>query len=153
MKTLKDNLIVFLATAGLIGYAPIAPGTAGSLAALPLCLLLACLRLEAAIVVLLLLIAGSVWISHAAEKLDEQDDPQHVVIDEVSGMAVALFGLPFIPTIVFAGFAFFRMFDVLKPFPIGWVDKRVSGGWGIVLDDLIAGLCANVLLRAGLHLI
>jgi len=98
------------------------------------------------------LILFSTWIAHAAEKIDAQKDPKQVVVDEICGMAIALFALPFTPVFIIGAFALFRLFDILKPFPIRWVDKKVPGGWGIILDDLIAGLFANVLMRAGLFL-
>jgi phosphatidylglycerophosphatase A len=76
-----------------------------------------------------------------------------VVIDEICGMAITLFAMPFEPFLVITGFALFRVFDILKPFPIRWVDKKVSGGLGIMLDDVIAGIVANVVLRLGMILI
>jgi phosphatidylglycerophosphatase A len=153
MKSFKKNLIVFAATGGWIGYAPAAPGTFGSLAALPLCWMLACLPTTIAIIVLFSLTGASIWISHAAEKMDGQDDPKHVVVDEICGMAIALFALPYEPALVAGGFAFFRIFDILKPFPIGWVDKKMSGGLGIMLDDILAGIFANLLIRMGMNAI
>ena len=146
---LKQQAIIFLATGGLIGYSPVAPGTMGSLAALPLCLLIASISVGAGLIVLLALVAVSTWLAHEAEKTVGQTDPKQVVIDEICGMAIALFALPFEPLFAVWGFALFRLFDILKPFPIGWVDKRVGGGWGIMLDDVIAGVLANVLLRLG----
>ncbi|PIE67573.1 MAG: hypothetical protein CSA23_03060 [Deltaproteobacteria bacterium] len=147
MKSYKKKIVAFVATGGWIGYAPIAPGTFGSIVALPLCWMIASLSTRIAIIVLLVLIAASTWVSHEAEKMAGQDDPSHVVVDEICGMAVALFGFSFAPPNIICGLAFFRLFDILKPFPIGWVDKKVSGGWGIMLDDLLAGMIANALLR------
>jgi phosphatidylglycerophosphatase A len=96
---------------------------------------------------LLALISISIWIAHGAEKVVGHRDPGLVVIDEVCGMAVTLFALPFIPIYVIGGFALFRVFDILKPFPIRWFDKNVKGGLGIILDDIIAGVFANLVLR------
>ena len=152
MKTFKQKTIIFLATGGLIGFSPVAPGTFGSLAALPLCLLISTLHAGSALIFVAALILFSTWIAHAAEKIDAQKDPKQVVVDEICGMAIALFALPFAPVFIIGAFALFRLFDILKPFPIRWVDKKVPGGWGIILDDLIAGLFANVLMRAGLFL-
>jgi phosphatidylglycerophosphatase A len=67
-------------------------------------------------------------------------------------MTVAMLALPFTPVFVIGGFALFRGFDIIKPFPISWVDRRVSGGVGIMLDDIIAGIFANALLRFGCYL-
>lgn len=152
MQTLKQKSIIFLATGGLIGFSPVAPGTFGSLAALPLCWLLSLMRGDAALIFVLVLVVLSTWIAHAAEKIEAQKDPKQVVVDEICGMAVTLFGLPFSPVFVIGGFALFRIFDILKPFPIRWVDKKIPGGPGIVLDDILAGMFANVMLRLGIFL-
>lgn len=147
MSTIKEKAIVFAATWGLIGFAPIAPGTVGSIAALPLCLLISVMDTPWGMICLLALISVSIWIAHGAEKVVGHKDPGLVVIDEVCGMAVTLFALPFIPIFVIAGFVLFRVFDILKPFPIRWFDRNVKGGWGIILDDIIAGIFANFVLR------
>ena len=90
-------------------------------------------------------------MSHAAEKLESQKGPSQVVVDEICGMSMALFALPFTPFFIITGFALFRVFDILKPFPIRWVDKKVPGGLGIMLDDIIAGLFVNGLMRLGIN--
>lgn len=143
----KEKTIIFLATGGLIGFAPVAPGTFGSLAAIPLCVGIALQALPVAVVSTIILILASVWIAHRASRLMAQHDPAQVVIDEFCGMVVALVGIPVSPFSVILGFILFRVFDILKPFPIRWVDKKITGGWGIVLDDVIAGLFANAVLH------
>lgn len=153
MVTWKQKAVIFLATGGWIGFAPVAPGTFGSLAALPICLLISSMRIGPALIFLAAMIMFSTWIAHAAEKLESQKDPSQVVVDEICGMAIALFALPFTPIFIIAGFALFRVFDILKPFPIQWVDKKVPGGLGIMLDDIIAGLFANGLIRLGIYFI
>ena len=110
------------------------------------------MSVESALIFVLTLVLLSTWIAHAAEKIEAQKDPKQVVIDEICGMTVALFALPFTPVFIIGGFALFRVFDILKPFPIRWVDKKVPGGLGIMLDDIIAGLFANVLLRFGIFI-
>ena len=152
IANVRRKAILFAATGALIGYSPVAPGTFGSLAALPLCLWIASLNVRLAGAVVIALVLVSTWIAHAAERMLANKDPKQVVIDEICGMTVAMLALPFTPVSVFWGFALFRGFDILKPFPINWVDKRVSGGVGIMLDDVIAGIFANVLLRMGLLL-
>jgi phosphatidylglycerophosphatase A len=151
MHTFKQKTILFLATGGLIGFAPVAPGTFGSLAALPLCWFISLMGRDAAATFVLALVGFSIWIAHSAEKIEAQTDPKQVVVDEICGMLVTLFALPFTPVLIVAGFALFRMFDILKPFPIRWVDRNVPGGFGIVLDDLLAGVLANVVLRLAVH--
>ena len=147
METFRQKAIIFIATGGLIGFSPVAPGTFGSLAALPICLLISSMRIGPASIFVAALIMFSTWIAHAAEKVEAQKDPKQVVVDEICGMAIALFALPFTPFFIIGGFALFRVFDILKPFPIQWVDKKVPGGLGIVLDDILAGIFANGSLR------
>ena len=151
MEAFKQKTIIFLATGGWIGFSPVAPGTFGSLAALPICLLISSMPIGPALLFVAAMIILSTWIAHAAEKIEAQKDPSRVVIDEICGMAVALFALPFTPFFIIVGFALFRVFDILKPFPIRWVDKKVPGGSGIMLDDIIAGIFANGLIRLGIH--
>jgi phosphatidylglycerophosphatase A len=139
-----ERIVIFLATGCYAGKLPMAPGTFGSLAALPLCWLLAQLGRPTAILATLLIIAGAVRVAGAAERLLQQRDPGSIVIDEIAGMLVTFSGLPFTAFTATAGFVLFRVLDIAKPFPIGWVEKRLSGGSGIVMDDLIAGAMANL---------
>ena len=152
---LKNEAVVFLATGFYVGNIPFAPGTLGSLLGLPLCFLLSGINLQPALVLALIIIIFAAWIAHVAEKLLKQKDPGCIVIDEIAGMVVALIGLPFNLTIVVTGFIIFRVLDILKPFPIKILDKRISGGLGIVADDVVAGILTNLILRvivAGLSL-
>ncbi len=144
---LRDEAVVFLATGFYIGNIPFAPGTFGSILGLPLCFVLAGLKLPLAIIFTVLFIIVAVWIANGAEKVLKKNDPGCIVIDEIAGMAVTLVGLPFNLTTALIGFIIFRILDILKPFPIRSLDKRVSGGVGIVLDDVVAGIFANLLLR------
>ncbi len=144
---LRDEAVVFLATGFYIGNIPFAPGTFGSILGLALCFVLAGLKLPLAIIFTVLFIIVAVWIANGAEKVLKKNDPGCIVIDEIAGMAVTLVGLPFNLTTALIGFIIFRILDILKPFPIRSLDKRVSGGVGIVLDDVVAGIFANLLLR------
>jgi phosphatidylglycerophosphatase A len=139
-----ERIVIFLATGCYAGKLPFAPGTFGSLAALPLCWLLAQLGRPTAILATVLIIAGAVWVAGAAERLLQQRDPGSIVIDEIAGMLVTFSGLTFTPFSAAAGFVLFRVLDIAKPFPIGWAEKRLKGGVGIVADDLIAGVMANL---------
>jgi len=150
---LREETIVLLATGFYIGNIPVAPGTFGSLFGLPLCFILAELKLTQAIVGTVLFILFAIWISKNAEKLLKRSDPGCIVIDEIAGMMVALIGLPFKLTTAVIGFILFRILDILKPFPIRILDKRVSGGLGVVADDVVAGIFANLLLRVIIHFI
>jgi len=89
----------------------------------------------------------AIAIASAAEKILKQKDPGQIVIDEIAGLAVTFAGLPFNLKTVLAGFIIFRAFDILKPFPIRVLEKRVGGGAGVVLDDVLAGVYANLVMR------
>ena len=82
----------------------------------------------------------------------DQGDPGIVVIDEIVGQLITLFLVPLHPLTALAGFALFRFFDILKPFPAGWLDRHIHGGLGIMLDDVAAGLMALAVLQAGIWL-
>ena len=144
---LREDAVMFLATGCYAGNIPFAPGTFGSLIGLPLCFALAGMSVAPAMLVTLLFIFFAVWIADAAEKILEQSDPGCIVIDEIAGMLVALVGLPFNPITVVIGFIIFRILDILKPFPIRDLDKRIPGGLGVVADDVAAGIITNLLLR------
>ena len=143
----RDAAVLFLATGFYIGNIPFAPGTFGSILGLALCFFVAGLKLPLALACVVLFIAMAVRIAAEAEKLLKKKDPGCIVIDEIAGMAVALFGLPFNLTTVLIGFIIFRFLDISKPFPIRALDKQVSGGLGIVIDDVVAGIFTNLLLR------
>ena len=91
----------------------------------------------------------AVWVAHHAERIMGTKDPGAIVIDEVVGMLVACLGLSLTPASAVILFILFRLFDILKPFPVGWLDRRLSGGVGIVADDVAAGILANLVYRAG----
>jgi phosphatidylglycerophosphatase A len=149
---LHDKTALFLATGCFVGKIPIAPGTLGSLAGLPLCYALSLAPLPVAFTLIAVLTAMAIHVAGAAEKALGQKDPGCIVIDEIAGMAVTLFGLPFSPVIVITGFFLFRVLDVLKPPPVSTMEKRFAGGAGIVLDDIVAGCMANLLLRLLLYI-
>jgi phosphatidylglycerophosphatase A len=121
------------------GKVPVAPGTAGTLGAIPLYLLL---RPHGTIAVLagaLVVTAVGVWAADVVARETGLKDPQIVVIDEVSGYLVTMLGAPPTWTGVIAGFVVFRVLDQWKPFPARLAEKRLPGGWGIVMDDVFAG--------------
>jgi phosphatidylglycerophosphatase A len=150
------SLALAVATFGGVGYAPAAPGTIASLVALPALPLLAGLRARApslAVALVVLTVAVAIWAAGAAERVVGGHDASCIVIDEVAGLAVA--GLLVPATWPAAGLAFllFRLFDVVKPFPAGAVDRRVPGGIGVVGDDLVAGAYAGLAARGLLGLL
>ncbi len=150
LSSLSKTLSRFLATVGFIGYVPFAPGTAGSLVATLAFMLMPTylppVPFTLASIAFFLL---AVWAADRHASADNPD-PSEVVIDEVMGMIVAIAFLPLTPFVLLASFALFRLFDIAKPFPVRQFEK-LHGGWGIVMDDVMAGVYANVVLRAGMY--
>lgn len=144
--TCQEKSILFLATWFGTGYLPQMPGTWGSLAALPLWVLLQHLgALGYSLAVVLLGVAG-IYLSGRAELYLHQADSPVIVIDEVVGQLIALAACPVNFSAVVVGVVLFRIFDIVKPFPIGLINARLAGGLGIVLDDVVAGIYAGLIL-------
>jgi phosphatidylglycerophosphatase A len=101
---------------------------------------------------LLVFIFFAIAIASAAEKILKRKDPGQIVIDEIAGLMVTLAGLPFNLKTALAGFIIFRVFDILKPFPIRMLERRVGGGSGVVLDDVLAGVYGNLIIRLGIYI-
>ena len=138
----------FLATGGMVGLIPVAPGTFGSVVGLGVVYLFSGLDFSLAFVSTIILFFVAVKVAGDAEKALQRKDPGAIVIDEIAGMAVTLLGLPFSASIAVAGFVVFRVLDIFKPPPIRNVERRFSGGFGIVIDDVVAGIIGNLVLRA-----
>jgi phosphatidylglycerophosphatase A len=150
---MKTRLAILLATVGYVGRFPIAPGTAGSAAAMPLFFLLRMAgspALEVAAV--LVLLAAGCWAGSVAEAHYARTDPGYVVLDEVVGMLVTLLLVPVSALGALVGFFLFRLFDIVKPFPARQCE-RLHGGVGIMTDDVVAGIYGNLALRAILYLL
>jgi phosphatidylglycerophosphatase A len=142
-----SSVAVFIATFGYVGYFPIAPGTAGSAAALGLYALVRWSGSPAIeLVTIVLVFAIGIWASTATERALNQKDPGPVVIDEVLGMLVTLAFMPLTWWGIFAGFLIFRVLDVIKPFPAGRME-HLPAGLGIMADDAMAGIYGHLLLR------
>lgn len=141
------SLQLALATVLYCGYVPIAPGTAGSIAGL---VVFAAVRASGSsgveVVTLLAVLALGVWAGTAAERHFGRRDPAPIVIDEVAGMLVTLLFIPVGWSGTIVGFLAFRVFDILKPFPAG-AAERLPGGWGVMADDVVAGVYAHISLR------
>ena len=151
MKIVEKS-VLFLATGFYAGKMPKAPGTFGTLTAIPLCYLLSILKFETAAFFICLFIALAVLVAHWGEKLLKQKDPGCIVIDEMAGMLVTLIGLPFNAFTMTTGFIVFRILDIFKPFPIRTLERKIPGGAGIVADDVVAGIIGNITLRIMLYL-
>lgn len=141
------RVAVFLATAGYTGYFPIAPGTVGSAVGLGV---YASVWWTQSLLLEIGLIAGlfaaGVWAGTTAERYFGGIDPGPIVLDEVVGMLITLAFIPVSWTGALAGFVLFRIFDVIKPFPAARLEK-LHGGLGVMADDAMAAIYANVTLR------
>ena len=137
----------FFATGFGAGLLPKAPGTWGTLLAVLPYYFMQFLPTSTYLAVAIGFIFFAVWISSNAIKIYDDDDPSIVVIDEVAGFFVAMLFVPFSWLLVGIGFGLFRLFDIWKPWPISLIDKRLGGGWGVVFDDVIAGVYTCVLLN------
>ncbi len=143
-------LILFLATGAYSGYAPVASGTVGSLVALPFIFLSAQLLHVSPVlqvVVLILAIVGACWVAGAAEQYLGEHDSGKIVVDEIVGFLTATALLEVTLPRLLVAFFLFRLFDILKPPPARYFDQQVPGGVGVVLDDVCAGIYANLIVR------
>ncbi|HQU15570.1 MAG: phosphatidylglycerophosphatase A [Chromatiales bacterium 21-64-14] len=145
--------VPFLALGFGAGLSPYAPGTAGTLVAVPLYWGLALFPGTVYAAVVTVMFAVGIWLCHrAAVELGVADHPA-IVWDEIVGFLVTMIPVPRTWFWVVAGFALFRLFDIVKPWPIRWLDRNVPGGFGIMVDDLLAGAYGAavlwILARAG----
>lgn len=147
-QVFSPKLIEHFVTVGGLGRLPKAPGTFGTLAGIPLAYGLSLagpvFYLAATIVILIL----AVFACEIHERQTAKHDAQHIVIDEVVGYLIAFAWLPLTWQSLLAAFVVFRFFDILKPYPISVLDARVKGGLGVMIDDVAAGLAANIILQA-----
>ena len=150
-KNFIDSISIFFATFFYVGYFPYGPGTAGTFVSMVLYFLFFhYLTFSGYIILCIVLFFAGIFFSSRAEKIIGKKDPSEVVIDEVEGYLITMLGAfwaPFSILYVLIGFLLFRIFDIIKPFPIGAADKRIGGGIGIMLDDVIAAVISAVLLR------
>lgn len=129
------------------GLIPVVSGTAGSVVGFLFYWFLKDLPPITFGVTLVTFFLFSVWVSTEAARYLGGKDPQSVVIDEITGFLVTMYLIPFSWPVVFIGFLLFRFFDIKKPFPCRWVEKNLPHGWGIVGDDVVAGIYANLCLQ------
>ena len=155
-ETIKPSAVLagpanFLALGAGLGLAPKAPGTFGTLLGIPLLFLMP-QSLPAYLAVLVLLSVIGVWCCHqCAQALGVHDHPG-IVWDEVVGYLITMIAVPRSALWVVVGFALFRLFDILKPWPISWIDRQVHGGLGIMLDDMLAALFSLAVIHVLLYL-
>ncbi|MBT3658442.1 MAG: phosphatidylglycerophosphatase A [Rhodospirillaceae bacterium] len=140
---------ILLATWFGAGYLPKAPGTWGSLAALPFAWVIAEWSGGVGLAVAVLIVFGvGLWASVGYLRLGGGEDPGPVVIDEVAGQWLTLVPFAPDPLLYGLGFVFFRIADIIKPWPVSWADGHVKGPMGIMLDDVLAGIYAGAALYA-----
>ena len=144
-------LLKNIATLGFIGYLPIAPGTFGTFAAL---VFFALLKPSSPVHVLLVILITALGIiaSSRAERILNEKDSCHIVIDEFAGYALSILLLPYTLSSLVVSFLLFRVFDILKPPPIRWIERTIPGGAGVMADDLFAGVYTNLVMRAWIAL-
>ncbi|OEJ69440.1 phosphatidylglycerophosphatase A [Magnetovibrio blakemorei] len=141
MRPSLEHPGVLLATWFGAGYLPKAPGTWGSLGALPFAWVLVKIGgLYALGVATLVIFLVGLWASKVYMDKSGDHDPGAIVIDEVVGMWIVLLAAPLDPVAYAIGFVLFRLFDVFKPWPISWADRTIGGAWGVMIDDVLAGL-------------
>jgi phosphatidylglycerophosphatase A len=145
-----DFLIKLICTVFFLGYLPLMPGTFGSLAGLAIFLFVTDMRWG--LVALAVSLALGFLLSGKAERLFGRKDSSHIVIDEVAGMLITLLFVPHTIPLALIGFLMFRIFDTLKPFPAGRL-QHLKGSTGVMIDDIIAGLYANLVLQVIIRLI
>jgi phosphatidylglycerophosphatase A len=156
ISTEAGRLPVLVATFFGAGFSPVAPGTVGSLAALPLAFALLHMEVASATLIVIGLYFLGLWSANQLEKVSGQHDAQMIVIDEVVGLCVNALLLswcflgaadPYL--LLLLSFLSFRLFDIVKPWPIGWIDRTVGGGFGVMIDDLVAALMGVLAVAGG----
>ncbi len=145
--TRRTHIARLFATAGGVGYSPWAPGTAGTIVAIPIAAVTAPLTAPLFFAVCAAVAAVGIWAAAEADRSWGTHDASAIVIDEVAGylVAVALVSRDSL-TALLAAFVLFRALDILKPPPIRWIDRTIGGGTGVVLDDIAAGVYAAMIL-------
>lgn len=142
------QLIRFIATGCYSGYSPIAPGTAGSILGLLIFWLIPGFRGYLLLSICMITFFIGVWAATQVEKMEKKKDSGIIVIDEIVGMWLSLVFLPISMHFIWwiGAFFLFRLFDIIKPFPAGR-SQSLKGGWGVMIDDVFAGIYANLVLQ------
>ncbi|MCG8416205.1 MAG: phosphatidylglycerophosphatase A [Pseudomonadales bacterium] len=152
LKPALNNPVHLLAFGFGSGLSPKAPGTAGTMLAVLLYLPMTQLNLMGYSLVIILSFTAGIWICDRTSRDLEVHDHGGIVWDEFVGFWITMYLTPASWLWIGVGFLLFRVFDILKPWPIKWADKRVSGGFGIMLDDALAGIMAALCIQAMLVL-
>jgi phosphatidylglycerophosphatase A len=147
------NPVHFLALGFGSGLMPVMPGTFGSLAALPILYAMGFVSLQIFIVITVVSFLVGIYLCGKTASDLKAHDHGSIVWDEVAGMMVTFIAVPINPLSLLLGFLLFRFFDILKPWPISVFDRRVHGGFGIMIDDIVAGVIACACLHGILYLL
>jgi len=142
-----NRFFLFIATGFGVGYSRIAPGTLGTLIAVPIYYFLSAITSPLYEITLIGFFFLSVWISENAEIFFGKKDDQRIVVDEIVGFLITMLWVPKTLPFIIMGFFLFRFFDILKPFPIRRMERKLKGGFGVVLDDVAAGVYASIVLH------
>lgn len=140
------HIIRFLATGFYVGKVPVAPGTAGTVMGVLFYILIQHLPPILYVLTTITFIFVAAWVATKMQEFMGEQDPPEIVIDEMAGFLVTMAFHKFDISLIVAGFILFRVFDIVKPFPIRWVERHFLSGWGVVLDDVAAGIYANAAL-------
>jgi phosphatidylglycerophosphatase A len=151
MNKISKAVVIFIAQGAYAGRLPVAPGTAGTLAGVLLYLLMKGFSPGIYFVVCLLLFVLGTWVAGRAEKALGRTDHPSIVIDEIAGYMVSMFMVPPAWGFLVAGFFLFRIFDIVKPYPLRRLEE-IRGGLGVMLDDIGAGIYTNVVLQLVIYL-
>ncbi len=143
---MKKGIANLIATFFYVGLSPYVPGTLGTLAAIPLFYLLSFTPVYVYLAFTILIILISIWASSISESIYGKTDPRQIVTDEVCGYLVTMSFVQPTLTNMLVGFLFFRIFDIVKPPPAKQAE-RLHGGLGVVLDDVAAGIYANIVIH------
>jgi phosphatidylglycerophosphatase A len=142
-----DRILYIFATGFGAGYSPFASGTVGTAVAIPFGVGIQFLPWPWQLAALVALTALAIWAAGSAARHLQNKDPKQVVSDEIAGYAVTVALLPPSVGVAVAGFFLFRLFDIWKPWPASYFDRQQSGGFSIVMDDIVAGLYARLVLE------
>lgn len=147
-ELIKKKLATHICLLTPMGKAPLAPGTAGSVAGLLFAVLAWAGGFAVYLVATTIVVFAGTWAAAVYERTSRIHDDKRIVVDEAAGMMIVLAGWeePTIPVLVLA-FAAFRLLDILKPWPLSWIDRRIGGGLGVMADDIAAGVIGIAILE------
>lgn len=143
----KNGFAIFLASGFGSGFIPVAPGTWGSMVGVALVWKFWNSSVPIQVLWVLLLGALGVWVSGLTCQYFKKQDCQYIVIDEIVGLMITMIGIPLTGYNLVIGFLLFRFFDVVKPVPVNWIDKKLKNGLGVMLDDVVAGIYGSLIMH------